>query len=82
MSASHKGLKPSIDTIEKWVETRRKNGYTHSKETRRKISIANKGKALGNNLKNRPKKKCPHCKRDIDISNYARYHGEKCKFKE
>lgn len=28
-----------------------------------------------------PKKVCPHCSKNVDIRNYARSHGDKCKFK-
>ena len=27
------------------------------------------------------KKQCPHCSKIMDLGNYARYHGDKCKFK-
>lgn len=26
-----------------------------------------------------PKKECPHCNKVMDVGNYGRYHGEKCK---
>ena len=26
------------------------------------------------------KKSCPHCKKEVDVCNYSRYHGDKCKF--
>jgi group I intron endonuclease len=81
MSIAKRGFKPSKETTKKQQESRK--GYKHSEETKKKMSIANKGnKNLGKNLKNRPKKKCDYCNREIDIANYARYHGEKCKFKE
>lgn len=28
-----------------------------------------------------PKKVCPHCNKNVDIRNYARSHGDKCRFK-
>jgi hypothetical protein len=28
-----------------------------------------------------PKKECPHCNKHMDIRNYARYHGDKCKLR-
>ena len=28
-----------------------------------------------------PKKECPHCGKTVDIRNYSRYHGDKCKNK-
>jgi hypothetical protein len=30
----------------------------------------------------RPKIKCPHCDKHVDKGNYARYHGDNCKFIE
>ncbi len=26
-----------------------------------------------------PRKECPHCKKIMDVGNYGRYHGDKCK---
>lgn len=28
----------------------------------------------------KPVKQCPHCDRIIDVANYSRYHGNKCKY--
>lgn len=34
---------------------------------------------LSEKAKNRKKKSCPHCNITMDISNYTRWHGDKCK---
>jgi group I intron endonuclease len=58
-------------------------GIRCNNETKQKISKALIGNInLGKNLKNRPKKICLYCNKQIDISNYGKYHGEKCKFKQ
>jgi len=41
-----------------------------SEETKKKMSAY---------AKNRPKKHCPHCGRDIVITAYRKYHGNNCK---
>lgn len=45
-------------------------GRHHTNESKEKMSKA---------MKNREKKICPHCGKTVDISNYARWHGKKCK---
>jgi|AntAceMinimDraft_18_1070375.scaffolds.fasta_scaffold03693_9 group I intron endonuclease len=47
-------------------------GRTHTNITKEIIGEKNKIK---------PKKICPYCKKEIDIRNYARWHGKKCKYK-
>lgn len=44
------GRKKSPDTVLKGVQTRKSNGYFHSKETKIKIGISNKNKLLGRKL--------------------------------
>lgn len=47
LSESHKGIKPSKESILKGLETKKRNyggQYHHTEETRRKISESNKGK--------------------------------------
>ena len=53
------------------------NGYIHpntgrkaSTETLKNMSIA---------TKNRPKKTCQYCNKIMDLANYGKYHGIKCK---
>jgi hypothetical protein len=29
-----------------------------------------------------PKKECPHCSKIMDVGNYGRYHGDKCKLRQ
>lgn len=29
-----------------------------------------------------PKKECPHCAKIMDVGNYGRYHGDKCKLRK
>jgi len=29
-----------------------------------------------------PKNTCPHCNKTMDVGNYGRYHGDKCKLRE
>jgi len=79
MSESHKGLKQSKETILKRVK--KIKGKKVSEETKIKISKSNRGRGFGKNLKNKPLKQCPYCDKILDISNYARYHGDRCKFK-
>ena len=39
-------------------------------------------KRMSEETKSRPKKTCPHCGKTLDGRNYARYHGDKCKYKQ
>lgn len=41
----------------------------------------NKGKEAHNKGKERPKTKCPHCNKVVDIGNGKRWHFENCKFR-
>lgn len=38
-------------------------------------------KKIAEKAKNREKKECPHCNKIVDLSNYARWHGDNCKNK-
>jgi hypothetical protein len=29
-----------------------------------------------------PRKECPHCSKIMDVGNYGRYHGDKCKLRK
>lgn len=60
MSQKYKGRKLSSETVKKMVDSRKRHGYKHSEETKRKISEANKGKQgalLGTHLSEETKKK-------------------------
>lgn len=46
------------------------NGVTHSDATKKLQSTI---------AKNRIKKECPHCSKIIDLSNFARWHGDQCR---
>lgn len=48
------------------------HGKSHSLSAKEKIS---------ENAKNRQKFKCPHCDKEVDSSNYSRWHGENCRTK-
>jgi len=79
-----------------------KNKPPVTDKTRKKLSIANKGRpgltgekngffGKHHSLEQRQKKReeklnstrqqCPHCSKLVDPMNYARWHGDKCKFK-
>lgn len=84
VSEKLKGIPKNPESVKKQNESLRKTlddpNYVHpnkgrkaSAETLQKMSIA---------LKNRPKKHCAYCGRDLDVGNYARYHGDKCKLKK
>lgn len=62
-------------------------GISTSEETKKKISEAKTGvkrsaaakKAISEAAKNRKRKICEVCGKDLDVSNYARWHGVNCK---
>lgn len=37
---------------------------------------------MSHRARNRIKKECPYCGKVLDASNYGKYHGDKCKYKE
>jgi hypothetical protein len=80
MSESHKGKIPK-NVLTK--ENHPMFGKHHTKESKQKMKDAKKGKILNQHLKGikKPRKICPHCNRDIDITNYNRWHGDNCKYK-
>ena len=84
VSEKLRGVPKSPESIKKRLDSLRKTlddpNYVHpnkgkkpSAEALLKMSIA---------VKNRPKKHCIHCNRDLDVGNYGRYHGDKCKMKK
>ena len=52
-------------------------GITYSTEERKKFGQPGELNPMFG--KEVPKKICPHCGKNVDIRNYARYHGDKCK---
>jgi len=81
VSEKFKGVKKDPESVKKQITSLRKTlddpNYVHP----------NKGikydedrlKKMSEETKNRPKKTCIHCNRVLDLGNYARYHGDKCK---
>jgi len=90
MSKSQKGKKVSEKTKIKMSNSQKKrfsikeNHPMFKKnmlpKTKNKIRTALLGKKRIN-YKKRSKKLCEYCKREIDLSNFSRYHGNNCKFK-
>lgn len=72
--AYNKGKPMSKDQKRKQSEIMR--GRNISVEHKNKIAETLKSKGL-----KRSKKHCPHCHQDIAVNGYARYHGDRCKFK-
>jgi hypothetical protein len=101
MRQSRLGKKDSLEVkLIKSIAGKNKPPVTD--ETRKKLSIANKGRpgltgekngffGKHHSLEQRQKKReeklnstrqqCPHCSKLVDPMNYARWHGDKCKFK-
>lgn len=50
-------------------------GIKHTEESKKLMSESKKGKP-------KPKIICEHCKKEVMITNYIRWHGDKCKHKE
>ena len=68
---SRKGQTQSVEErLKKSKALLGRPGKIPNEETRIKLSEV---------AKNRPKLTCPHCHREIDICNYAKSHGDKCK---
>lgn len=61
------------------------SGRKLKEETKNKISLAQKGKKRNQTfnvsglLEPRQIRQCEYCLRTMDIGNYSKYHGEKCK---
>ena len=67
-----------------WKETKgkaasKKLSATLNSDTWKNTVGVKKSKKLSIIAKNREKKLCPHCSRNIDPVNYRRWHGDKCK---
>jgi hypothetical protein len=48
----------------------KKLGKKRSEETKEKLRVSSK---------NRKRLTCEHCRKNVDISNFVRWHGDKCK---
>jgi len=82
ISESRKGLKISDEGRKKLSESRlkdyangvrkphNKSGWKHSEESKKNQSIL---------AKQRPKYKCIHCNKEVDLGNLNRWHNNKCK---
>ena len=85
MSKKAKGRRLSDETRKKMSDS--KKGSLISEECRLKISQANKGKTRTEEqklqqsivAKNRKRIVCLYCEKEMDISNYSRWHGNNCK---
>lgn len=67
---------PDFEKREKFGNPGDTNGFygkTHSDETLQSLREKQK------NLRAQNRKTCPHCSKNVDAPNYARYHGDKCK---
>ena len=90
------GCTPSHETRKKMSEAHKGNtnmrGKKASDETRAKLSAIHLGKPKSEVTKKKmseacmgrimPKVTCPHCAKDGDIGNMARWHFDNCKRKE
>ncbi len=82
LSISGKGKKNRLG--HKFTEEHKKKislartGKKHTEEVKRKIGDINRGNDYALGII-RTKKSCPHCGKLVDISNYGRWHGNKCK---
>lgn len=77
LSDKNKGRRRTPEQIQKMseVELGEKNhfyGKTHTDETK---------EILAKKAKDREKKECTYCGKEVDSSNYGRWHGERCKYK-
>lgn len=54
-------------------------GKHHSAETKKRMSIAKKGNTPANKGMKAARIDCPHCGKNIDVSNAKRWHMDNCK---
>jgi len=82
--------KPSEESIQKRIETNKKNGFKQSEHQKKRVSETFKGKAKPDEMKNKLKatladkkindrKICEHCGFEGYGSTFTRYHGDRCK---
>jgi hypothetical protein len=80
MSNSKINVKRPQYSIDK--AAKKNTGQKRSQKQKNNISLSLIGNPnLGRNLKNMPKKVCEHCQKELNLGHYARFHGDKCKFK-
>lgn len=70
-------MKELFKTKEQWNKGLKTSDLYTSEERQKKFG--NPGELNPMFGKPVPKKICPHCGKHVDIRNYARYHGDKCK---
>jgi len=76
------GRKQSSESVEKRrLKMLGKTVWNKGKSGYKLPQCANKGEKNPMYGKPVPKKLCPHCNKEVDIRNFARSHGNKCKFK-
>lgn len=76
------GRKQSFESVEKRrLKMLGKTVWNKGKSGYKLPQCANKGEKNPMYGKPVPKKICPHCNKEVDIRNFARSHGDKCKFK-
>jgi hypothetical protein len=74
------GRKQSVETIEKRrLKMVGKSVWNKGKSGYKLPQCANKGEKNPMYGKPVPRKVCPHCDKEVDIRNYARSHGDRCK---
>ncbi len=80
--------KEKADQIKENMKSRKTRGPNTSEETSA-MSMRMKDRHKTNPWKRfmqtngrLPRKECPHCSKIMDVGNYGRYHGDKCKSRE
>jgi len=80
ISIANTGFVPTEETRLKLSKINK--GKKLSDETRNKMSLSRKGINKGLNPANfMIKKECPYCNKIMNIGNFTKYHGDKCKNK-
>jgi hypothetical protein len=77
LSAASSGENNSRYGVEVSEETKQKisaklRGRKQTDEEKARRGVANKGKV-------KPKKLCPHCRQQVAVNGYARWHGPRCR---
>jgi hypothetical protein len=74
--AKRKGPRPDFTPWNKGVSII--DLYTKEERTKKFGNSGDLNPMFGKSV---PTKICPHCSKQMDIRNYSRYHGDKCKFR-